>query len=164
MKTLSYSIILNFVFLFVITAAHGQTVARGMFMAGGNAGFNVVRSGGDSDAFFQLNPSLGAFIVDDLAVGGNLNVTLSDNVTQFGFGPFVRYYFIPNAFAQGGFGFNATKIRRFDTDGSLYANLGIGYSIFLNRAVALEPIMSFNFGENQDVFGVNIGFQVFIGK
>jgi hypothetical protein len=151
-------------FFLNLTSAFSQNVSKGVILAGGNAGFNVVRANGNSEVLFTLNPTAGIFIINGLALGANMNLTLADNLTQFGFGPFARYYVAPNIFAQSGFGFSSLKIGNFDANTSLYGNIGMGYSIFLNNHVALEPILNFQFGEAQDVFGVNIGFQVFLGK
>ncbi len=167
MKTIPLfrSLFLTSGFLFVcLTGALSQNVGKGVIMAGGNAGFNVVRANGDSEVLFTLNPTAGVFIINGLALGANINLALADNLTQFGFGPFARYYVAPNIFAQSGFGFSSLKIGDFDANTSLYGNIGMGYSIFLNNHVALEPILNFQFGEAQDVFGVNIGFQVFLGN
>lgn len=139
-------------------------VSRGTILAGGNAGLQIFSRDGNSDVVLQINPTLGFFVNDALAIGANLNLIFTDNLTQFGFGPLARYYFTPNVFGQAGFGFTSLKLGNFDADTSLYGNFGLGYSIFLNQNVALEPLLVFNFAEAQNVYGINLGFQVFLGR
>jgi len=60
----------------------------------------------------------------------------------------------------------------FTDEGSTTLNLGVGYSWFLNNAVAIEPMVQYNIYSAADDgvfsdysrFGFNIGVQAFLGR
>ena len=72
--------------------ANAQT-EKGDWMVGG--GFRLNTS--DNNTEIALTPNAGAFVINNLALGGNLGFAYvksgDTKVTSFGIGPFVRYYF-----------------------------------------------------------------------
>ncbi len=169
--------------LIIIThSLFSQTVSQGAWMAGGSAGFSSSKQdgAGNSTTTIDVIPSAGYFIMDNLGVG--INVTYSSTslnnstLTSLAFGPWARYYVIPNAFAQSGYNMGTNKIsgdfgKATTKNSSMY--LGVGYSAWLSNSVALEPMVYYNIQKEKDEsndpvrtnsFGLNIGFQVFINR
>ncbi len=177
-KKFSIAVALNIITITLFA----QTVSQGVWMAGGSAGFSSSKQdgAGNSTTIVDVIPSVGYFIIDNLSVG--LNITYSSTslnnstLTSLAFGPWARYYVIPNAFAQSGFNMGTNKIngdfgKATTKNSSMY--LGLGYSAWLSNSVALEPIAYYNIqkekDESDDVvrtnsFGLSIGFQVFLGR
>ena len=86
---------------------------------------------------FNLSPNVGYFIIDDLAIGGQLILEAQNgegdfnDATSFGFTPFVRYYFAgagaARFFGQGRLGFGSEK--RGDFDAEPYFTFGLGAGV-----------------------------------
>jgi hypothetical protein len=109
---------------------------------------------------FTLEPQFGYFVIDNLAVGGELGVSLSSwkpegsdgksSSTTITIAPFVRYYFEPGVFLEGKYAIGSSKFKDDyfgDVEESKYGvsgwSLGAGYAIFLNDNVALEPMLGY---------------------
>jgi outer membrane protein len=109
---------------------------------------------------FSLSPNFGYFVIDNLAVGANLGLSMSSykpegfdgksTGTSLTFGPFVRYYFPMKIFLQGSVGIGTMKSKDDfggDVDEEKFSlfgtQLGAGYAIMLNDNVALEPMVGF---------------------
>lgn len=164
--------------LLLIAAAftcNAQTL-KGTKMIGGSGsiyhedGFNI-----------SLSPNLGYFIADNLAIGGNINLFLSDNDNNTAkgasLGPFVRYYFGQEAptriFAQAngsvGFSryintFNGREAK--DTYNTNSFGAGVGIAHFLTEQVALEARLYYNnyrfydSSPRHDQVGISFGVQI----
>ncbi len=97
--------------------AFSQTVSQGAWMAGGSAGFSSSKQEGAGVALTNIEfaPDVGYFIIDDLGLGINVIYSRSSqntsSFTAFGVGPWVRYYVLENAFAQGGYRYGTSKIK-----------------------------------------------------
>jgi hypothetical protein len=145
-----------------------QTVGQGAWMIGGSAGLDIDNPKPDafeSTTSWFLNPVLGYFIADDLAIGTGL--TLGDSgfegsETLFGVGPFVRYYVTDPIFIQVGGSFILNE------GGGSSIGASVGYSWFLNDGLAIEPALYFqSYGNEGDAldgtsFGLSIGIQGFL--
>ncbi len=113
---------------------------------------------------FNINPSVGYFIVNGLAGGLNLNLIFTsskqennkDASTYVGFGPFVRYYFGKDKIKpllQGGFGF-AREIDKSEYSGAAieskysqninYFEFDTGLAYFINEKISLDVIAGYN--------------------
>jgi hypothetical protein len=109
---------------------------------------------------FSFEPRFGYFVINNLAIGGELGVTSytwkpegadgKSTGTELTIGPFARYYFEPGIFVEGKYtvGTQKTKQDYFgDTEEEKAAlsnfALGAGYALFLNDNVALEPMIGF---------------------
>jgi hypothetical protein len=152
-------------FLCMTQMISAQTVGKGAWMVGGSASLDIIKPK-DVDAVTQIhiNPTLGYFIADDLAIGLGLHVDdlgIDGVDTQFGLGPFVRYYVTDPIFIQVGVDLGLN-----DNGGTSFG-AEIGYSWFLNDGVAIEPALYFRSvgydGDANDYsqFGLNIGIQAF---
>jgi hypothetical protein len=148
-----------------------QTVNQGAWMVGGSASLDIAKAKGadESTTSFHLNPNLGYFISDDLAIGLGLNVDdegIEGVDTRFGIGPFVRYYVADPIFIQ------ANVNLELNEGGGTSFGAAVGYSWFVNSAVAIEPSLYFQ-SFNADLpfdagdgsaFGLAIGIQAFAGR
>jgi len=154
-------------FLCMSQMLSAQTVGKGAWMVGGSAGFSSQKF---KDADFSitkinLNPDLGIFIADDLAVGLGIGFesTSANSISSstFAVGPFVRYYVADPIFIQV-----HADLGLSDGGGTSFG-ASVGYSWFLNNGVAIEPSLFFtsfnNDGDALDysVFGLSIGIQAF---
>jgi outer membrane autotransporter protein len=185
-----------------------------LVMAGANAQFNqgTMLVGGDVDFYsysskmkdgnttvktgtqtsFGLSPRFGYFVIDKLAVGASVNLSLSkyDSKSSFGsdntstgvsIGPFVRYYFDPGFFVQGSFGVGATNYHYDNVGGendvkyrTSNFGLGVGYAYFLNDNIAIEPMIGYasysSKTKGSDAKDINsqlylsVGFQIYLRK
>ena len=155
-------------FLCLSQAVSAQAVNQGAWMVGGNAGFTSTKAKGadESTTFLFLNPNLGYFIADDLAIGLALNLSSFDETTNFGLGPFVRFYFADAIFAQAGvnLGLGDNEFTEFQ--------VGVGYSWFVDNSVAIEPMLFYQShgvdlpddAGDYSVFGLSIGIQAFVDR
>lgn len=163
-------------------AVSAQTVNSGAWMLGGTIGFNSIKTDGDdqSETYLNVSPSLGYFIINDLAIGARLSLTSysydGDSNSEFGIGPWARYYIVNSSlFAQAGMDFGTAGFDFFSLltdEGSTTLNFGVGYSWFLNNAVAIEPMLQYSiysgdedgFFTDYNRFGFNISVQAFLGR
>jgi len=157
-------------FLCLSQTISAQAVNQGAWMVGGSAGFQSqkYKDADESTTYINLSPNLGYFIADDLAIGLALNLSSissdGESVTDFGLGPFVRFYFADAIFAQAGvnLGLGDSEFTEFQ--------VGVGYSWFVDNSVAIEPMLFYNShsvdGDTFDysVFGLSIGIQAFAGR
>ncbi|HVT85132.1 MAG TPA: outer membrane beta-barrel protein [Chitinophagaceae bacterium] len=154
--------------------ATAQT-ARGDWMVGGNIGLNT----NNTNTEISLTPTAGAFVINNLAVGGEFlldySKTGNNKVTNFGFGPFVRYYFT-NAnvrpIVQGSFGYISNRNKVNDvgsTNNGSHYFLGGGAAIFISNQVSLDILMGYDHTKYSDFdgtggFKLSVGFQVYLLK
>ena len=149
LKAMKNNILTIFITI-IMFSAHAQT-SKGTKMIGGNAGFSfskdrekVGRTTTDGYGYSELylNPNVGIFIIDNLAVGAKLNMSayqsrLKDGLnlgggrrddyksrgTSLTLGPWARYYFpvgTKSAFfgeVNTGFGFRSNRYNTVDGSG-----------------------------------------------
>jgi hypothetical protein len=148
---------------------------RKSFLIGGEIGISFSnRKTVLSDRTFIINtlklpigPSIGYFITNNIAVGAKINYKsefetyVEDNIKSANhyimLCPFARYYtkaFIFIEFSPG-FGISKYTDAAPDRNKILYYNnsLGLGYALFLNRNISIEPIMTYSL----DYISINTG-------
>lgn len=140
---------------------------------------------------FSFSPAAGYFLIDNLALGLNLDLLTSkykdDNTgakstsTSFTVGPFVRYYITKGLFGEFNLGVGSEKDKYEATGGtnedksSLFRwSLGAGYAIMISDQVAFEPSLGYlsmaskpDGGSGRFVTSglvVNVGVAVYLGK
>lgn len=164
--------------LIILTGLAGFATAqtlKGDWMVGGNVGLNT----SNNNTQIGFTPSAGAFVINNLAVGGEFlldySKTGNNKVTNFGFGPFVRYYFT-NAnvrpIVQGNFGYisQRTTISNVgSTNNGTHYFLGGGAAIFISNQVSLDILMGYDHSKYSDFdgtggFKLSVGFQVYLLK
>ena len=167
MKTFTKVTLAVVTFLCCSQLVSAQTVGQGAWMVGGAAGFSSFKFK-DADASTTtifLQPNLGYFIADDLAIGLNISLVSQsfdgNSNTSFGLGPFVRYYVTDPIYITVG------ADLELDEGGGTTIGAGVGYSWFLNDGLAIEPELFFNIYNNDgdagdySIFGLSIGVQGF---
>ena len=181
MKVFTRSIVTLLLFAGFAQMASAQAVNSGAWMLGGSVGFNSIKSDGDdnSETYLNVSPNVGYYIINNLAIGARINfVSYSydgESESQFGFGPWARLYVVNSLFAQASIDFGSTGMDFFSLladEGSSTLNFGIGYSLFLNNSVAIEPQLQYSIysGDEDGIlsdytkFGFNIGIQAFLGR
>ena len=115
---------LLFAITLVTTLLHAQTSSGNMMVGGSIDITSVSRQAGSqySSSAFTFSPSFGYFVGDHLAVGASLSLGSSRSGTgsgkqtssQFGIGPFARYYLFSSNeslafFGQAGLAFGTKK-------------------------------------------------------
>jgi outer membrane protein len=202
LKKTMKKIITSILTCFIISGAYAQ-FEQGTMLIGGdfqlssitdkNKSGNTTVTNGKTTTF-SLAPQFGYFVIDNLAVGGNLDLTLSkfksddDNgvtstTTQITIGPFARYYFEPGIFVQGALGVGSAKgkstigsVSNESTFGVTNYSLAAGYAYFLNDHVAVEPMVGYlstiytekdSDPKQKDINSglfLSVGFQIYLGK
>lgn len=173
MKTKHF--LLTIATLLCATFTFAQTAKGGMLL-GGSAGFDVQFEEPDNFVSVDLQPTLGFFVADNLAVGGSLVLgygKIGDfSSTTFGLIPFGRYYLgegNTRFFLQAQVGFQSTKTDSGFGDSTASGPLfgaGPGVAIFLNQNVAIEGILAYNrYAGDYDIsdLGLRFGVQAYFG-
>ncbi len=152
--------------------AHAQT-EKNNWLVGGNLQLNTAKS----NTVVGLTPMAGKFIVNNFVVGGTFNLTYTktgtDKQTQFGVGPFARYYFFTarlRPFIQADVNFESAN-----SSGTGYSStyngtnyfLGGGAAYFINDNVALEALAGYDHYKYNGLdptggFKLSFGFQVYL--
>lgn len=139
----------------------------------GSLGYNF-----SSESFnVSLNPRLGFFVMDNIAVGVGAVVGLStlknsDNIWSYGVVPFARYYFPEGASVTGRF-FGEVEAgisgSTGTSDASFLGGVKAGYAHFITNSVALEGTLGYtyskaniNSGSAVTGLGIGLGFQIYL--
>lgn len=170
-KTRTMRVLLSLSALSLALSLSAQT-DQGDWIVGGTLSFNTT----DNVNAFAFTPSVGMFLVRNLALGGNLGISTREvgnlRTTQWNLGPFVRYYigswnYRPFLVAGAGY-LSETQSGKPRENGFQYA-AGAGLAMFLNEAVALEIVGEYNSNklkdrDASDGFRFLLGFQVYIDR
>ena len=149
---------------------------KGSLLIGGTAGFSTSKIDETNLTAIYLNPLAGYFVIDQLAVGANVTVLATKfddlNSTQFGVGPFARYYFNGSGagrfFGQAGFNWSSSKTGDLEAVSTTGFDAGVGLDYFLNDHVAIETFIGYDFSKDEGAsegvgtFGLQIGIAAFI--
>lgn len=164
-----YALLLTLV---LVSNAAAQT-EEGVWLVGGTFTINT----GDNRTTIALSPMAGYFVMNNLAVGGNISLSHSklgnNKVTTFGAGPLVRYYFGRaniKPFLHGEFGIVSEKfkvVNNSNTENGIHFLLALGLAGFLNQNVALEALAGYDHTRLKDFdgdggFAFRLGFQVYL--
>ncbi len=166
-------ILLSLVLVLSFAYAQAQT-EKGDWMVGG--GFQLNTS--DDNTQIALTPNAGLFVINNLAVGGNLVFDYSkdgnNKITEFGIGPFVRYYFTKanvRPILHANLNFTSLRIKApsfSNTENGLNYFLAGGAAIFISDQVSIDGLMGYahsKYGSSGNGgFALIIGFQVYLLK
>jgi opacity protein-like surface antigen len=144
-------------FLFLGFLHSNAQTEQNTLLLGGGVTFQT--SGGQSA--FLANPNFGIFAWNNVAIGAQFTLLSQDGYSAWALGPFVRAYFAGSTRGKfyGQFGLNVGGADGSDTEVGF--GLGAGYSIFLNRSIALEIGANYNkTGDAEGIFGMGAGFQI----
>jgi len=167
-------IFLSLLSITIAAASFAQT-GKSDWMVGGRIDINT----GKNSTHLGFTPNAGYFFFDNFAAGGNISfdyLKSGDNkTTDFGIGPFVRYYFThhkarPLVHANVNYLSSKLKTPMFsstNTGTSLF--LGGGLAYFINPNVSLEGVIGYSNTKYKNFEGsgglrFNIGFQVYLSK
>ena len=180
------NLLLSLTFIFSSSLLSAQFTGQGNFVIGSTFGLATASSkvsqsiGGVSvqnptSTQLSVAPSIGYFIMDDLAIGIGMGYTFnqveqsdgdSNDDSDLLFGPFARYYLPVGTdmafFLEGVFGFGNTSNnliiagapQQINTN-ILSIGIGPGFTIFSNSAFAIEALTKYNFARSK--FNTNIG-------
>lgn len=170
-------ICLAFIAMAGFVSVNAQT-QQNDWMVGGNFRLNTA----DNNTQIAFTPNAGFFVIDNLAVGGNFNLSYSksgnNKFTSFGVGPFARYYFTTDAqtvrpIVHASFNYLSTKnkianVASSTNTGSNYF-LGGGAAMFISNNVSIDALMGYDHTKYKNSngsggFAFNVGFQVYINK
>jgi len=167
-------ILLTLFLVTVLIHANAQT-EKGDWMVGGGFRLNTA----ENNTVIALNPNAGLFVINNLALGGNLGFSYTKTgtvkVTGFGIGPFVRYYFTnanvrPILHSHLNFLSEKTKVTTSSsTNTGINYFLGGGAAIFISDQVSLDALLGYDHTKIKDFegsggFAMTIGFQVYLLK
>ena len=188
--------LLNILLLFSIVAK--SQITKGNWMIGGNASFSF--SGSDYGTYntrvngISLSPNVGYFFIDKLAGGLRLgyyrNNSKFKNVpglpsvnfnktTVYTFGPYIRYYFLPeeksyNILAEGSYQFGTTKTEtEVSSNPAISTNnfsIAAGPVIYFNSSVGIEFLLNYSTTNTNNSItksyklGIGIGLQIHLQK
>ncbi len=145
----------TFVLAVMAFAASAQT-QKGTMLLGGSAGFNST----DGNTTWNISPSLGTFVKDNLAIGALLSISDYGDGSVTNVGAYLKPYFGKK---ENGKLFAKAMLGSMDSEFTWGGSLG--YAAFLNKSVAME------FGANYDkmgdfpgTVGLGVGFQIHFKK
>lgn len=174
MKHNAYKKLLVAVFaMCMATGAFAQDpIEKGAWLFSGatNLGYNSASSsgGGASVSQFGINAKAGYFFMDNLTGGILLNYTSisggGSDISSTGIGLFARYYLQGKFFLGAGFQSLSTSVGGTSGPSTTQIPFEAGYAMFLGKAVAIEPALSFTTYDGGSTFGVNVGFSVYLGR
>jgi outer membrane protein len=146
-----------------------KPITKGNFLIGGGASGNYNCNKSENDTLRHIsvgiNPSIGYFIIDGLAVGLSISPSYSSNLgknkqTSFfcGFGPYLKYY-TSSGFFVGATFYYSTEIQnsnyfnsitdKFESNKNNSHGLGftpeVGYAYFINSKIAIETSLNYNY-------------------
>jgi Outer membrane protein beta-barrel domain len=174
-KKLSMRKMLTAIAVMTIMATANAQTQKNDWMVGGNFRLNTAKN----NTQIAFTPNAGLFVIDNLAVGGNITLSHSksgdDKVTSFGVGPFVRYYFTTDnqpirPIIHSSLNFLSTKVA---TTGASSTNSGLnffvggGAAMFISENVSIDALMGYERTKYKDFdgsggFSFNVGFQVYL--
>jgi hypothetical protein len=158
----------------IITAINAQT-EKGDWLVGGRIDLNT----SNNNTHIGFSPNGGYFIINNLAIGGNLMIDYSKSgngkVTDLGFGPFARYYFtraMARPLLQASVDYISRQIKNpasSTTNNGVNLFLGGGLAVFINQNVAIEILAGYSNNKYKGIdgssgFSLGIGFQVYLNK
>ena len=172
-----------FLLLVIVFSNHVTAqIKKGQWLVGGNVNWTTTFTSYGDSTVIKIMPDVGYFFLDKLAGGLKISHTIvipshdsSYSFSYFGFSPFLRYYILPventiNVFAEVAYGWGGLNYNDFG-DISHQWSISAGAAFFLNRHVALEAALSYTHtteripvNGNPKTLGLNLGFQVYLGK
>lgn len=164
----------NTIFLIVLLLSFSfnsfSQIEKNTWMIGGSASFDNqhTKSTNNTSTSLKINPQFGFFFADNFAVGALFGVNNSKNFRSWSVSPFVRYY-LKYLYAEVAYGFQQHKFVNYSTNNQSVLNGSIGYAIFLNDNVALEPSLYYSqgFADGKTYgssYGLQIGLQIYLNR
>lgn len=149
-------------------------IYKNTMMAGGSASLSqsATKEGHKSSSRFEMDLKFGYFIMDNLALGTSFGFNrYGTHYNSWNISPFVRYY-VKNIYLQAGYGYYKTNLdpgnSNIEYTSSAFRS-ELGYALFLNDNVAIEPAFFFNQGFYEGKtgsrdYGFKVGFQIYFNR
>ena len=165
---------MTIVFGCILMISNAQTEKQN-WLVGGRVDLNT----GENSTHIGFSPGAGIFVIDNFAIGANFlidyNKTGDVKATDFGVGPFFRYYFLkgmvkPLIHVSVSYLSSKYKSPAFSTTNNGINILAAGgVAVFLNENVALEILAGYSHTKYKDFdgsggFNLGIGFQVYLNQ
>ncbi|MEI9945329.1 MAG: outer membrane beta-barrel protein [Chitinophagaceae bacterium] len=167
--------------LFLISFNSYSQITKHNWLIGGSGAFShdktTFSTGGISSSQINFNPRIGYFLADHFALGligdyawvSTKSNNIKSSYTNYGIGPFLRYYILPSDYrtnliieANGTYNEQSNNLI---SDKSSFFSYGIsaGPVIFLNSSVGLELLLGYKGYKVIDESTKNNGIQINIG-
>ena len=144
-------------------------IEKNTLMIWGSASFDNqhTKSTNNTSTSLKINPQFGFFFADNFAVGAVFGINNFGSVKSWSASPFVRYY-LKYLFTEVSYGLKRETIGDFSDNSSVLKG-SIGYAVFLNDNVALEPSLYYSqnfaggktYGSN---YGIQLGLQIYLNR
>lgn len=149
---LSAFAVLAFGFANAQESTGGKGFDKGDIFVSGSIGITSEKTGDVKSSGFEIEPKVGFFVTDNIAVGGKLGyssdkaenaITDTTDRAKFTIGGFGRYYFTPSSdfslFGELGIDYSSVDNKLADVkENEIGANLGLGLSYFVSSNFAIE--------------------------
>ncbi|MDR1348637.1 MAG: hypothetical protein LBJ63_09495 [Prevotellaceae bacterium] len=161
-------LLITLVALLGIATANAQIAKGTTVLIASASGLDLSHESNDGTktTSFGLTGTGAHFVIDNLAIVGGLGfsygkVTDRPSSTAFGLALGARYYFVKTAY--GSVLYRGEKAK--GVDFASYANLEVGYDIFISDKVFLEPAVYYDKGFSKGVkkvstFGLSFGIGI----
>ncbi len=140
-------------FIASVTIANAQFIEKGAIVGSGSVWLDINAHDDYTYRSFSLSPWAGFFVIDNLAIGAQLNVSNSttdyDNFettssTSFAAGPIARYYLPFGLFFQADTGLGVGSTSASNSDYTVFwFGAGVGYAVKVGESAFLEPRLGF---------------------
>jgi hypothetical protein len=147
-------------------------INQGAFLVGGSTYFNYnIPKGGSGNSMFNISPNAGVFIVENMAIGAALDLSLANGSSNLSIAPFMRAYYKNQFYGQLQVGYGRYSSNFGGGSPSSYTGFrtafDLGYTIFLTDQIAIDPALYYNFYMNSGKYGgsnlgMKLGFQIFL--
>jgi len=153
---MKHIILSGVLFFTLISISYAQT-DKGTILLGGSVTFET----SDGSSIFRASPSVGIFVLDDVATSAKFSLFAADGATSWALGPVVRLYLFGSdtgkLITQVGVNIGGSK----NTDTAVGFEVGAGWAAFLNESIALEFLANFTkTGDTKGIFSLGVGFQI----
>lgn len=131
-------------------------IEGGTMMAGGSAYFNSYNNSelDIHQSSVNISPQFGLAFADNFIAGAWFSFSSFSDISSWSVAPFLRYY-MKNFYLQTQYGYS-----RSGDIGSSVFGADLGYAMFFNDNVALEPALYFNQYFNDGLAGSDVGFKI----
>ena len=168
----------------VLMSSVNAQIQKGNVLAGADlANFNLTLNKGGVFSM-EINPKVGFFIKDNVAVGGFLTLGLTTvkgggSSFNYGVGALGRYYADKDIasilqhgrwFGEATVGINGNNVTNGPSTNGLGFSFGPGYAYFMTPNISLEALLTYQgivgFGSQaySNSLQLNVGFQIYIAS
>jgi len=166
-----------FVLMLLVSSSSFAQTEKGSVLVGGGFAMRT----GEGSSQFLFNPTVGYFFGNNFALGATLAFNSEKlgelKSTEFGIGPFARYYFgtaNTKPFVVSEFDFVSSNTKQSSTSNEIKSNgtrflIGLGFAAFVNETVAIEGISGYTYSKFKDVdgsggFTLRLGFGLYFNR